>query len=223
MNRLIKISLLFTAVSFSSFAVYAQNGSVRTGGQAQSSGFKTPPAGSVNNNYNTVSNTSSSTVSGTTTIPLEIRTNQVGTSNSKQISSEGTGEYLLVPAIVRKDPQGTAVRMNTSGASIIALLDRGFFGGLTDVKIQPFSTDIILGVAESRFRKAIEFQPDNYVYHANLASVLFRQRKNKDALAAIRRAIELNPNNQILKNYEETISGVKVTVIVLDDDQVENK
>lgn len=222
MNRSNKFLLLSAVVLFSCFSVYAQNtGSVRGGSQAQG-GIKIPPVGAVNNNYSTVSGTSSSTVSGGTRA-FETRTNQVGASNYNRLSGEGTGEYLLVPAIIRKDPAGTALRMNTSGASIISLLDRGFFGGLTDVKTQLLETGIILEIAESRFRKAVEFQPDNYIYHANLASVLFRQKKNKEALAAIRRAMELDPDNEVLKNYEQVILGVNVTVIVLDDNEEENE
>jgi hypothetical protein len=43
-------------------------------------------------------------------------------------SAEGTGEYFLVPAIVRNDPQGTAIRMNTCGAAILHLLDKNALG-----------------------------------------------------------------------------------------------
>lgn len=140
-----------------------------------------------------------------------------------QLSAEGTGEYFLVPAIVRKDPEGTAHRMNTCGAAILALLDKKTLGGLTDNEIQPLTKKTVLEIAESRFKMAIKYQPNNYLYYTNLASALYRQGKIDEALAAINRAIELNPENETAKNYQEAILRVKVEVRLLDDEETKSK
>ena len=135
----------------------------------------------------------------------------------------GTGEYFLVPAIDRKDPAGTSIRMNTNGAALLALLDKNALGGLTDEQTLPLTKNTVLQIAESRFRTAIRFEPNNYLYHANLAAALYRQNRIDEALSAIRRAIELNPKDENLKSTEETILRVKVTVQILDDEAIENK
>ena len=138
-------------------------------------------------------------------------------------SAEGTGEYFLVPAIDRKNPVATANRMNTGGAAILSLLDKNALGGLTEDETQPLTRNTVLGIAESRFRMAIKFEPGNYLYHTNLASALYRQGKIDEALEAVSRAIELNPNDETSKNYLETILRVKVTVRVLDDVETEKQ
>jgi tetratricopeptide (TPR) repeat protein len=94
---------------------------------------------------------------------------------------------------------------------------------LTDGETLPLSRNTVLEIAESRFRTAIKFQPNNYLYHVNLASALYRQGKIDQALASISRAIELNPNDEISKNYEEAILRVKVEVRVLDDETTGSK
>lgn len=208
-------ALLPLLVLFVSFSVAAQDRS--TGGSQNKQGSnKTAPDDTVNNNYNPPVN-------------INFNSEKRGTKQrqnnnlSVQTSAEGTGEYFLVPAIDRKDPAGTAIRMNTCGAAILLLLDKNALGGLTDDETQPLTRKTVLGVAESRFRMAIKYQPDNYLYHTNLASTLYRQGRIDEALEAINRAIELNPNDEVAKNHQEAILRVKVEVRVLDDEEKNNQ
>lgn len=168
----------------------------------------------VNNNYNAQRAASTST-----SIPAN-KPQQYENQNFNLISAPGTGEYFLVPVIVRKDPEGSAKRFNTSGTAILSLLDKNALGGLTDDSAQPLTVSTVLKIAESRFRTASEYQPSNYLYHMNLASALYRQGKIGEALQSLRQAIKLNPNDEVLQNYEEKILRVKVTVRVLDDKEV---
>lgn len=46
---------------------------------------------------------------------------------------------------------------------------------------------------------------------------MYRQGKKEEALAAIRRAMKLNPEDEQLKDYEAEILREKVTVKILDD------
>ena len=151
------------------------------------------------------------------------RTQQNNSSFGSQTSAEGSGEYFLVPAIVRNDPERTAIRMNTCGAAILSLLDKNALGGLTDNETQPLKVNTVLQIAESRFRMAIKYQPNNYLYHTNLATALYRQGKIDEALEAINRALELNPKDEISRNYQEAILHVKVEVRVIDDEGIESK
>ena len=112
--------------------------------------------------------------------------------------------------------------MNTNGAAILLLLDKNALGGLTDSETQPLKRNTVLQIAESRFRTAIKYQPNNSLYHTNLASALYRQGKIDEALEAISRAIELNPNDEISKNYQEAILRVKVEVRILDDEETDD-
>jgi serine/threonine-protein kinase len=50
------------------------------------------------------------------------------------------------------------------------------------------------GAAAAEFGKATRFQPDNAVYHYNLAIALQRQEKGDDAIVEYRAAIQLKPN-----------------------------
>lgn len=205
------LSLLFL-FSFSAL-IFAQDVYVqgKNGGEGY---YRTRPDGTVNNNYSTKGNTNPYTGKAGT----KPRQNESGSQQSN--SYYGTGEFFLVPAIVRKDPVGTAVRFNTCGTAIIALLDRGNFGGLTDPGIQSLYPEVIMTIAESRFRMATEYDSENYVYHTNLALVLFRQNKDKEALGSILKAIELNPKDERLRDFEALIRREKTTVRILDD--VEN-
>lgn len=187
---------------------FAQNILVR-----QSNGdsyYRTLPNETANDNYSTKGNTNPYT--GKRGIKMR-RTDSLASA----VSAEGTGEYLLVPAIVRNDPKGTANRFNICGSALIALLDRGALGDLTEPEIQPLTVPRVFKIAESRFRMATAFDPKNYLYHTNLGVVLYRQGKKEEALAAIRRAMKLNPEDEQLKDYEAEILREKVTVKILDD------
>ena len=190
--------LLILPILFFSFSVVAQDVYVSGNGDRQGY-YRTSPDGTVNNNYSTQGNTNPYTGKPGT----RPRQNQIN--SGAKTSAAGTGEYFLVPAIVRRDPEGTAIRMNTNGAAILLLLDKNTLGGLTDGETQPLTRNTVLEIAESRFRMAIKYQPNNYLYHTNLASALYRQGKIEEALEGIGRAIELNPNNEILKNYQDAI------------------
>lgn len=173
--------------------------------------YKTAPDGDCSNNYSAKGNTNPYT-GKRGTVPCDS-----GGQNEQPTGMYGTGEYFLVPAIVRKDPRGTAVRFNTCGTAIIALLDKGELFDLTDPKIQPLNEKVVLGIAESRFRMATEYDPKNYLYFLNLGVILYRQGKTEESLESLRQAMKLNPSDEIIKDYSERIRREKVTVKVLDD------
>lgn len=173
--------------------------------------YKTAPDGDCSNNYSSKGNTNPHT-GKRGTVPCDS-----AAQNEPPTGMYGTGEYFLVPAIVRKDPQGTAVRFNTCGTAIIALLDKGGLFDLTDPRIQPLNAKIVLGIAESRFRMATQYDPKNYLYFLNLGIILYRQGRTEESLEALRWAMELNPNDETVKDYDERIRREKVTVKVLDD------
>lgn len=200
------IFLIVLGVSLFTVSIDAQDASVGGNRNGQQDYSRSLSGGTFNNNA--PGNRDSRT-----------RANQ--SNSGMTTSAEGTGEYFLVPAIDRKNPVATANRMNTGGAAILSLLDKNALGGLTDDETQPLTKNTVLEIAESRFRMAIKFEPSNYLYHANLASALYRQGKIDEAFEAISRAIELNPNDETSKNYLEAILRVKVTVRVLDDEPAE--
>lgn len=204
--------VFFLCFSLSTFA-FAQD--VYVPGNGNRAGYyRTRADDTVNNNYSTKGNTNPYTGKAGT----KSRDSGGSTEGSSQpTGGPGTGEYFLVPAIVRKDPIGTAFRFNTCGTAIIALLDRAGLGGLTDSKIQGLYPEVVMTVAESRFRMATEYDSGNYVYHTNLALILFRQNKDEEALLSILKAIELNSKDEKLREYEALIRREKTTVIVLED------
>lgn len=205
-NKFILSLLFLFSLSTVAFAqdVYVKG---RNGGAGH---YRTRADDTVNNNYSTKGNVNPYTGKPGTKARQgeDIKIDQGG---------PGTGEYFLVPAIVRNDPVGTAGRFNTCGTAIISLLDRGAIGGLIDPRIQPLYTEVIMMIAESRFRMATEYDSENYVYHTNLALILFRQNKDEEALKSILKAVELNPKDERLRDYEALIRREKTTVIILDD------
>lgn len=202
--------LILILLSFP-LSVMAQNASVSG---AKPDYNQNAAVGTVSNNYNAQRG------AAPPTSILANKPQQYENQNFNLISAPGTGEYFLVPVIVRKDPEGSAKRFNTSGAAILSLLDKKALGGLTDESAQPLTVNTVLKIAESRFRTAAEYQPGNYLYHMNLASALYRQGKIAEALQSLRHAMTLKPNDAALQDYEEKILRVKVTVRVLDDIEV---
>jgi tetratricopeptide (TPR) repeat protein len=216
MKQIISKFLLLPLTLFFSLPIAAQDVYL-SGDENKQNYYKTAADSAANNNFSPQSNGKSSIGKRDT------RTRRNENYSDAQTSADGTGEYFLVPAIVRKDPKGTAIRMNSCGAAILSLLDKNALGSLTDGETQPLTKNIVLQIAESRFRMAIKYQPNNYLYYTNLASALYRQGKIDEASEAINRAIELNPNDEVSKNYQETITRVKVEVRVLDDESVVDK
>lgn len=202
--------LLFLSL-FLTTSLFAQDVSVRGSGNRKSH-KRTRPDGDCSNNFSAKGNRNPYT-GKVGTIPCE------SNDDNSEPGTFGTGEYFLVPAIDRKDPIGTAHRFNTCGTALIALLDKGTIFVLTDQVKQRFTPSTVLSVAESRFRMATEYDPDNYLYYVNLAAVLYRQKKYEEAVANILKAIELNPTDESLKDYAAAIRREKVTVKILDDDE----
>ena len=204
-------SLIFVLIILFSNNLFAQD--VVVNKQNGSSYRRTAPDGDCSNNYSSKGNVN----------PYTGKAGTVPCNESGDVKFEtgayGTGEYLLVPAIVRRDPKGTAIRFNTCGTAIMALMDRSAIYDLTDKEKQRFTPETILTVAESRFRMATEFIPDNYLYHLNLGVVLYRQKRLSEALEEINRAIKLNPNDKISQEYKEIIHREKVTVRIIEEKQ----
>jgi tetratricopeptide (TPR) repeat protein len=63
--------------------------------------------------------------------------------------------------------------------------------------------------AEASYRTAIEAEPNNAVYHSNLAAALNAQGKFEEAEKAIELAVSLAPNNPIYKKNLETVRSNK--------------
>lgn len=214
--RSLNLFTLIFIVLFCSLNLLAQSNDIYVPGFTRSDGtyvpgyYKTRSDGDCSNNYSSKGNYNPHT-GKVGTILCE------GETPKAIVSAPGTGEFFLVPAIVRSDPQGTAIRFNTCGTALIALADKGTIYTLTDKGTQTFTPEIVLSVAENRFRIASDFDPRNYLYHLNLGAVLYRQKRFDEALASIRRAIELNPNDETAKDYEALILRESVTIKILDE------
>ena len=206
-----KIKIFFTLILVCLFSIsaFAQDVLVQPK-DGSDPYYRTRPNETVNDNYSTKGNVNPYTgKAGTKPRGYEAQPLVTG--------APGTGEYFLVPAIVRSDLKGTAMRFNTCGTALISLMDKETIYNLTDKSIQYYTPEVVLSVAESRFRKATEYVPDNYLYHLNLGVVLYRQRRLTESLEEISRAIKLNPNSEIAKDYQDQILHEKTTVRVLEE------
>jgi tetratricopeptide (TPR) repeat protein len=54
--------------------------------------------------------------------------------------------------------------------------------------------------AAAEYRKAVEAEPDNFHFHSNLGSVLFKKGDKKGALEEYKKALLLEPENKFLQN-----------------------
>ena len=203
--KILFLSFILCLLSISAFAQTDQLVNKSDGTEYH----RTKADGDCSNNYSAAGNVNPYTgKSGT--VPCAETT-------KLETSAPGTGEYFLVPPIVRNDPKGTAIRFNTCGTALMALMDKETIYNLTDKSKQYFTPEVVLGVAESRFRMAVEYVPDNYLYHLNLGVVLYRQRRLTEALDEINRAIKLNPNSETAKDYQDQILHEKTTVRIIEE------
>jgi tetratricopeptide (TPR) repeat protein len=93
--------------------------------------------------------------------------------------------------------------------------DKHFFGGMKEKMVKNFDE------AETEFRAAINFDPNNAAVHYQLATILLAQKKNSEAIFEASRAFNLDPINEwyskllleLYKNDKQYDEAIKVCEI----------